>query len=98
MPDIPSIGQNSVGPINRVQGAPPATDVSRVSLRREIQYDRVELSNHVRLLDRLRQMASVRSDLVDAVRSEIAAGTYETPQKLEAAVVRLLQELGGYAR
>ena len=36
----------------------------------------------------------IRADLVARVRSEIAAGTYETPDKIAAAVDRLLNELG----
>lgn len=36
----------------------------------------------------------IRSDLVARVRSEIANGTYETPDKLDAALDGLLNELG----
>ncbi len=36
----------------------------------------------------------VRSDLVARVRNEIASGTYETPEKMDAALSRLLDELG----
>lgn len=35
----------------------------------------------------------IRSELVARVRSEIAAGTYETPEKLDAALDRLLDEI-----
>jgi negative regulator of flagellin synthesis FlgM len=54
--------------------------------------DRVELSAHARLLDRLLQLPDVRIELVEAVRQAIADGTYETPEKLEVAVARLLEE------
>ena len=37
---------------------------------------------------------TVRDDLVSRVRSEIAAGTYETPEKLDAALDRFLNEIG----
>src|SRR5207248_10047641 len=33
---------------------------------------------------------SIRHDLVARVRREIAAGTYDTPEKLDAAMARLL--------
>lgn len=36
----------------------------------------------------------IRADLVARVRNEIAAGTYETPDKLDAALDGLLNELG----
>ena len=35
----------------------------------------------------------IRRELVERVRREIAAGTYETPEKLEAALARLLDRL-----
>lgn len=37
--------------------------------------------------------APVRADLVARLRREIAAGMYETPEKLQAALQRLLREL-----
>ena len=36
----------------------------------------------------------IRADLVARVRSEIASGSYETPEKLDAALDGLLNELG----
>jgi negative regulator of flagellin synthesis FlgM len=36
----------------------------------------------------------VRPELVDRVRREIAAGTYDSPEKWEAALDRLLDRLG----
>lgn len=35
----------------------------------------------------------IRRDLVERVRQEIAAGTYETEDKLDKALARLLEEL-----
>jgi hypothetical protein len=40
-----------------------------------------------------RHPAPVRLRLVRRVRREIAAGTYDTPEKLEAALERLLRRL-----
>jgi negative regulator of flagellin synthesis FlgM len=39
----------------------------------------------------------IRADLVARVRREIAAGTYDTPEKLDAALERLLDRLEGDA-
>jgi hypothetical protein len=36
---------------------------------------------------------SVRGELVQRIRREIAAGTYETPEKIERALSRLLAHL-----
>ena len=38
--------------------------------------------------------SELREDLVARVRSQIAAGTYETPEKLDAALDRLLDQIG----
>ena len=40
------------------------------------------------------ETGGIRQDLVNRIRSEIAAGTYETPAKLDAALDRLLDEIG----
>jgi len=37
---------------------------------------------------------AIRTELVARVRREIAAGTYETPARLDAALERLLGRLG----
>ena len=39
--------------------------------------------------------AGIRTDLVERVRAEIAAGTYDTPEKWQAALDRLLERLDG---
>src|SRR5947209_6360741 len=38
--------------------------------------------------------SDIRADLVARVRREIAAGTYDTPEKWEKALDRLLERLG----
>ena len=35
----------------------------------------------------------IRTDLVNRVRAEIAAGTYETPEKMEIAIEKMLGDL-----
>jgi len=40
------------------------------------------------------EAGGIRQDVVGRIRSEIAAGTYETPEKLDAALDRLLDEIG----
>lgn len=39
------------------------------------------------------ESGDVRADLVARVQSEIANGTYETPEKLDAALNRLLDDI-----
>lgn len=42
---------------------------------------------------RRKKAAGVRTELVERVRKEIAAGTYDTPAKWQAALDRLLDSL-----
>jgi negative regulator of flagellin synthesis FlgM len=92
MPEIPSIGRGSVGPVNRASGLSPYEVTPKPHERNGQVGDRVELSAHARLLDRLLQLPDVRTELVEAVRQAIRDGTYETPEKLDVAVRRLFEE------
>jgi negative regulator of flagellin synthesis FlgM len=57
--------------------------------------DRVEFSDRARLLSKLasRSAPPMRQDLIDRIRTQIADGTYETEEKLEAAIQALAQDL-----
>ena len=46
------------------------------------------------MAEQVQQMPEMREDRVEAVRQQIAAGTYETSDKLNAAIERLLDEIG----
>jgi negative regulator of flagellin synthesis FlgM len=56
--------------------------------------DRIEISAAAEAAIRASESGEVRHSLVNQIRSQIAAGTYETPAKLDAAVSRLLDEIG----
>jgi anti-sigma28 factor (negative regulator of flagellin synthesis) len=107
MPDISSVGpggvgpsgpgaSGQVGPIDRV-GSPDARydDTPARALGRppERPGDRVELSDHARLLDHLRHLPETRQSRVEEIREAIRAGTYESPEKLDAAISNLLREI-----
>jgi len=56
--------------------------------------DELQISDAGQLVDQVRQLPEIRQDRVDQVRAAIAEGTYETDEKLEVAVGRLLDEIG----
>ena len=56
--------------------------------------DEVNISEAARLVEQVQQMPEMREDRIEAVRQQIAAGTYETNDKLNVAVERLLDEIG----
>ncbi len=57
-------------------------------------HDEVETSDPAQLLEQVRQLPEIRQDRVDAIRAKIAEGSYETKEKLDVAIERLLDEIG----
>lgn len=55
--------------------------------------DQVEISAAGEAAAEAADTRDVRPDLVARVRNEIAAGTYETPEKLDAALESLLDDI-----
>jgi len=48
------------------------------------------------MLDGIGQLPEIRHEKVDEIRRQIAAGAYETSEKLELALDRMLEELMGW--
>jgi negative regulator of flagellin synthesis FlgM len=75
-----------VEPVGKAISATPASPSGGVS-------DVMEISLVAQLVAKLHEMPSAGADLVARVKAELAAGTYETPEKLEIAIDRLLKDL-----
>lgn len=56
-------------------------------------HDVVQISDAGRLMDMANSLPAVRQDRVDAIRAQIANGSYETADKLNVALDRMLDEL-----
>jgi len=56
--------------------------------------DELQLSDAARLLDKVHDLPDVRWDRIAKIKAEIANGAYETEEKLQIAVERLLDEIG----
>lgn len=56
--------------------------------------DELEISSAGRLVDQAKELPDIRQDRVNAIRAQIAQGTYETDEKLDIALGRLLDEIG----
>jgi negative regulator of flagellin synthesis FlgM len=96
MPDVSSIGNGAVGPIGRSTPSPSlrSDSTQRAPGRtHNTPDDRVELSDHARLLDRLRQMPDVRTDRVAEIRAQIESGQYETENRLSSAIDALIDDV-----
>jgi anti-sigma28 factor (negative regulator of flagellin synthesis) len=55
--------------------------------------DRVEISDVARWKAKLAEVSPMRDELVESVRAQIEAGTYETDAKIRVAAERLLADL-----
>ena len=55
--------------------------------------DQVEISEAGSMMAKLRELPHIRVELVARIRAEIKAGTYETPERLQGAIERLLEDL-----
>ncbi len=82
-------GPQSVGP-------PHSSRTSQSSARPDAApiNDELEISDAAKLVAQSQQVPEIRQERVDAVRAQIADGTYETPEKLDVALERLLDEIG----
>lgn len=97
MTDISSIGHGSVGPAGGFHRTtspasfdPGATRTARPGAD-AASADRVELSEHARFMNRLREMPDIRTDRVEEIRQQIADGTYVTDHKLNIAISRVIE-------
>lgn len=55
--------------------------------------DELDISPEAELVSRVRDLPDVRADRVAQIRAEIESGVYETDEKLDIALDRLLDEL-----
>lgn len=82
-------GPQSIGPPHVSRAGQTGSTASSTSIQ-----DELTISDAAQALEKAQQLPDVRADVVARIRSEIAAGTYETPEKLELALERLLDEIG----
>jgi negative regulator of flagellin synthesis FlgM len=82
-------GPHGINPPHAPFRAPGAHEAAGAS-----PADRVDISPAAEAAIRASENGDIRQKLVDQIRAQIAAGTYETPAKLDAAVERLLDEIG----
>lgn len=77
-------------------GAPHITRATQPASRPESQpiQDELQISDAARLMENMQQIPDIRHDRVASIRAQIANGTYETADKLDVAVARLLDEIG----
>lgn len=81
-------GPQSINAPHRAQAPQPAAPSSNAT-----GADQLDISREADMVSRARELPEVRTDRVADIRAQIQAGTYETPDKLDAALGRLLDEM-----
>ena len=79
-------------PINAPHGIRPSQPMTRPESAQIT--DEVDISEAAQFMEQIQQMPDIREDRVEAVRLQIAEGTYETSDRLNAAIERMLDEIG----
>ena len=80
-PIYPRLAAFSVEPGQTVQAGTPR--------------DQVEISPLGQMLDGISRLPEIRHEKVEEIRRQIAAGSYETTEKLELALDRMMDEMMG---
>lgn len=57
--------------------------------------DQIEISSEAQSVGRVDSVDTMRMDRIEQIRQEIAAGVYETDEKLEIALGRLFDQIIG---
>ena len=56
--------------------------------------DQLDISPEADFVSQVRDLPDIRADKVAAIKAQIQAGTYETDEKMDLALSRLLDEIG----
>jgi negative regulator of flagellin synthesis FlgM len=64
------------------------------SPQRAADADQLDISREADMVSRARDLPEIRADKVARIKAQIASGAYETPEKLDIALSRLLDEIG----
>jgi anti-sigma28 factor (negative regulator of flagellin synthesis) len=90
--DVRSISSTGgLAGVNRAETAPASEQAAPASP--EAPADQVEISQLGRMLDDAARSAGVREQRLAQIKAAIEAGSYETPEKLQVALDRLLAQI-----
>ena len=88
-----------IGPIQAASGMTPVTCAKLEAVKPDnsisngFAVDRVEISPIARMMSEVSALPDIRAEKVAQVRAEIQASTYITPEKLDIAIERMLEDI-----
>lgn len=88
-------GISSVGRASPLSAARPAGGVETPAATDALApQDEVQISSSARMMDELSRTSAVRQERIEQIQREIAEGTYDTPENLDAALDKFLDKYG----
>ena len=81
-------GPQPINSPHRTAASEPTGQPERLST-----VDQLDISREGDLVSRIHDIPDIRTDKVEAIKAQIASGLYESDDKMEAALDRLLDEL-----
>jgi anti-sigma28 factor (negative regulator of flagellin synthesis) len=91
MTNISGVHNVAVPAVSSVSQVTPAANALPTQAAQAM--DTVELSTIARLAAKIQELPEVRTELVQRIKAELASGTYESSDKIDVAVDRLMDEL-----
>ncbi len=88
-----NVTSGNVQKIQQVNTKTQTTDSSSVNSPSIDTVDQLDISSEAKMLSQLKVVGDIRADRVADIRAQIESGVYETNEKLDVAVSRLLNEL-----
>ena len=82
-------GPQALNSLHRTQSSQPAAPNSSST-----GVDQVDISHEADLASRVRDLPEIRTERVAEIRAAIESGEYETDEKIDIALDRLLDEIG----
>jgi negative regulator of flagellin synthesis FlgM len=89
---------HGIGNLQGAQQIRPTQGIEQTTATQQTQLheaDQVDISPEADMISRVHELPEMRADRIAEIRAELAAGTYETEEKLDMAIGRLLDELVG---
>ena len=81
-------GPQSINAPHRAQSPQPAAETGYAT-----GADQLDISREADMVSRARELPDIRTERVAEIRAAIEAGTYETADKLDIALGRLMDEI-----
>lgn len=84
----PTGGSSPINPLKGPTEVKPGEAASALAPQ-----DEVQISSVGKMLDDISRTPGIREERIAQIKAEIEAGTYDTPEKLELALSRMLDQI-----